>query len=232
MDAEMMPVPFLRSKVTRLIAEGLGATVLAAGLSMGVVVPRAPRQLETSKPRLVCLTVKFRKSSTAMFVTKVLESGDKKYGILVFGAVYINTSTEEFAACYRDVRGLLEDAVHLGVQEFSGSVSPPKLSDFDRLTFRRKDIDAIEKCKLHRCDFQVFAVTTFQKQINWNSSDKYEQVNAGPPACSGRRDEIHLRGAKGIGQLYRPRQPFNLYQNMESMLDSSYYLREDNRTRR
>jgi hypothetical protein len=67
--------------------------------------------------------------------------------------------------------------VHLDVQEFSGSVSPPKLSDFDRLTFRRKDIDAIEKCKPHRCDFQVFDVTAFQKQINWNSSDKYEQVN-------------------------------------------------------
>jgi hypothetical protein len=53
----------------------------------------------------------------------------------VFGAVYINALTEEFAACYRDVRDLLEDAVHLDVQEFSGSVGPPKLSDFDRLTF-------------------------------------------------------------------------------------------------
>jgi hypothetical protein len=63
------------------------------------------------------------------------------------------------------------------VQEFSGSVSPPKLFDFDRLTFRRKDVDAIEKCKPHRCDFQVFDVTAFQKQINWNSSVKYEQVN-------------------------------------------------------
>ena len=107
-------------------------------------------------------------------VTKVLESGDKKYGILVFGAVHIDSSTEVFAACYRDVRDLLEAAVHLDVQEFSGSVGPPKLSDFDRLTFRRKDIDAIEKCKPHRCDFQVFDVPAFQKQINWNSSDKYE----------------------------------------------------------
>jgi hypothetical protein len=228
-DAEMMPVPFLRAEVTRLIVEGLAATVLAAGLSMGVVVARAQRQPETFfKTKVGLSDSEIQKIEHGHVVTKVLESGDKKYGILVFGAVYINASIEEFAACYRDVRGLLEDAVHLDVQEFSGSVSPPKLSDFDRLTFRQKDIDAIEKCKPHRCDFQVFDVNSFQKEINWNSSDKYEQVNklARQRVQEGVAKYIS-GGLKALGSYTDRDKPFNLYHNMKSMLDSSYYLRED-----
>jgi hypothetical protein len=95
----------------------------------------------------------------------------------VFGGVYINASIGEFVAFYRDVKSLLEDQVYLDVQEFEESGTTAKLSDFDRLTFRHKDIDAIQKCKPNRCDFQVSDVAGFQKQINWRSSDKYEQVN-------------------------------------------------------
>ena len=161
-------------------------------------------------------------------VTKVLESGDKKYGILVFGGVYINTSIEQFAASYRDVKSLLEDKVHLDVQEFSENGAVPKFSDFDRLTLSHKDIDTIQNCRPHHCDFQVFDVTAFQKQINWNSRDKYEQAN------KLARQRVHEGATKYIsgglkalgGYTYRDK-PFNLYQNMKSMLDTSYYLPED-----
>ena len=96
----MVPVPFLRSEVTRLIAEGLAATVLAAGLSMGVVVASAQRQPETFfKTKVGLSDSEIQKIEHGHVVTKVLEYKKKKYGILVFGAVYINTSIEEFAAC-------------------------------------------------------------------------------------------------------------------------------------
>ena len=103
MDAEMMPVPFLGSEVIRLIAEGLRTTVLAAGLSMGVAVACAQRQPETFfKTKVGLSDSENQKIEHGQIVTKVLESGDKKYGILVFAAVYINASIEEFAASYRD----------------------------------------------------------------------------------------------------------------------------------
>src|SRR5437016_13871398 len=99
-------------------------------------------------------------------VTKVLESGDKKYGILVFGGVYVNTSIEKFAASYRDVKGLLEDKVYLDVQALNEVGSLPKLSDIDRLAFDRKHIYRIQNCKLDNCDLQVVGVKASQKDIN------------------------------------------------------------------
>ncbi len=156
----------------------LAAGVLSLGLGLGAAVTCAQRQPETFfKNKIGLSDSDIQKTDQGQIVTKVLESGDKKYGILVFGGVYINTSIEKFAAAYRDVKGLLENKVYLAVQEFNEVGSPPKLSDFDRLAFDRKDIDAIQKCKPDDCDLQVFDVTAFQKQINWDSSDKYDQAN-------------------------------------------------------
>lgn len=154
------------------------AIVLALGLSLGATVVIAQRQPETFfKTKIELADREIQKMDQAQVVTKVLESGDKRYGILVFGGVYINSSIEQFAASYRDFKSLLEDKVYLDVQEFCRFGAPPAPSDFDRLTFAHKDIDAIQKCKPLHCDLQVFDVTSFQKQIDWNSKNRYEQFN-------------------------------------------------------
>jgi hypothetical protein len=84
-----------------------------------------------------------QKMDKGQVVTKVLEPGDKKYGILVFGGVYINSSIEQFAASYRDAKNLLDDKAHLDVQGFSKFGAQPARLDFDRLTFGHKNINAI-----------------------------------------------------------------------------------------
>jgi hypothetical protein len=207
----------------------LAAAVLILGLVFGASVVCAQRQPETFfKNRIGLSNSDIQKMDQGQVVTKVLESGDKKYGILVFGGVYVNTSIEKFAASYRDVKGLLEDKVYLAVQAFNEVGSPPKLSDFDRLSFSRKDIDAIQKCKPNDCDLQVFDVTAFQKQINWNAPDKYDQVNKvfRQRVYDGVTKYIS-GGLKAFGSYTDRDKPFNLYQNMQSMLDTSYYLPKD-----
>jgi len=207
----------------------LAAAVLILGLVFGASVVCAQRQPETFfKNRIRLSDSDIQKMDQGQVVTKVLESGDKKYGILVFGGVYVNTSIEKFAESYRDVKGLLEDKVYLAVQAFNEVGSPPKLSDFDRLSFSRKDIDAIQKCKPNDCDLQVFDVTAFQKQINWNAPDKYDQVNKlfRQRIYDGVTKYIS-GGLKAFGSYTDRDKPFNLYQNMQSMLDTSYYLPKD-----
>jgi hypothetical protein len=160
-------------------------------------------------------------------VTKVLESADKRYGVLVFGGVYINASIEQFAASYRDVKTLLEIKVYRDVQVFNAA-GPPALFDFNRLAFERKDIDTIRNCKPRHCDLQVFDVTAFQKQINWNSKDKYDQFNklARQRTCEGLTK--YMSGSlQALGNYTDREKPFNLYENMKSMLDASYYLPQD-----
>src|SRR5271170_7440388 len=207
----------------------LAITVLALGLCIGATVASAQRQPETFfKNRIGLSDGDIQKMEQGQVVTKVTKSGDTKYGILVFGGVYINSSIEHFAASYRDVKGLLEDKVYLDVQAFNEVGSPPKLSDFDRLALDRKDIDALQKCKPNDCDLQVFDVTAFQKQINWNSSDKYDKVNKlfRQRVYDGVTKYIS-GGLKAFGSYTDRDKPFNLYQNMQSMLDTSYYLPKD-----
>src|SRR5271157_5695605 len=154
------------------------ASVLTLGLIFGATAARAQRQPETFLQTRVGLSDSdIQKMDQGQVVTKVLDSGDKKYGMLVFGGVYINSTVERFAESYRDVKSLLEDKVYLDVQAFNELGSPPKLSDFDRIAFPRKDIDALQKCKPNDCDLQVFDVVALQKRIDWNSVDKYDQVN-------------------------------------------------------
>ena len=212
-----------------MTSKALAAGILSLGLGFGTTVTCAQRQPETFfKNRIGLSDSDIQKMDQGQVVTKVLESGDKKYGILVFGGVYINTTIEHFAESYRDVKKLLEDKVYLDVQAFNEVGSPPKLSDFDRLAFGRKDIDAMQKCKPNDCDLQVFDVTAFQKQINWNASDKYDQVNK---FARQRLFEVVTTyisgGLKAFGSYTDRDKPFNLYQNMQSMLDTSYYLPKD-----
>jgi hypothetical protein len=205
------------------------ASVLSLGLIFGASTAFAQRQPETFFKTQVGLSDSdIQKMDQGQVVTKVLESGDKKYGMLVFGGVYINSTVERFAESYRDVKSLLEDKVYLDVQAFNELGSPPKLSDFDRIAFPRKDIDALQKCKPNDCDLQVFDVVALQKRIDWNSVDKYDQVNK---FARQRLFEVVTTyisgGLKAFGSYTDREKPFNLYENMKSMLDSSYYLPKD-----
>jgi hypothetical protein len=208
-----------------LLATGLSAL----GLGFAASVAGAQRPPETFFLSRIGLSAsEIQKMDQGRVVTKVLQPGDKKYGVLVFGGVYVNSSIEQFAATYRNVKLLLENKVYRDVQEFSKGGTPPKLSDFDRITFERKDIDAIQRCKPHHCDLQVFNVTALQRQINWNSKDKYDQVNklARQRIYEGVTQYIS-GGLKSLGSYTDREKSFDLYQNMKSMLDTSYYLPQD-----
>jgi hypothetical protein len=208
-----------------LASKLLAAGVLALGLCFGPAVARSQRQPETFfKTNIGLSDTDIQRMDQGHVVTKVLESADKKYGVLVFGGVYINAPIEQFAVSYRDVKTLLEDKVYRDVQEFNAA-GPPTLSDFKRLSFGRKDIDTIQNCKPRHCDLQVFDVTAFQKQINWNSKEKYDQFNklARQRICEGLTKYLS-GGLKALGSYTDHEKPFNLYENMKSMLDASYYL--------
>jgi hypothetical protein len=211
-----------------LTSEVLAAGILAVTLGFGASLGCAHRQPEAFFKNKIGLSDKdIQKMDQGRVVTKVLESADKKYGVLVFGGVYVNAEIEQFAASYRDVKTLLEDRVYLDVQEFNAA-NPSPLSDFDRLSFAHRDIDAIQKCKPHHGDLQVVDVAAFQKRINWNANDKYDQFNklARQRICEGLA-KYASGGLKALGSDTDRDKPFNLYENMKSMLDASYYFSRD-----
>jgi hypothetical protein len=115
---------------------GISTAALAAAVLAGIALSSpayAQRQPHTFFRDVIKLTdAEVGQIDKGQIVTKVLESKDK-YGLLVFGAVYVNAPIEKFAAVYRDVGKLEEEKVYLVVKQFGQVGAAPKLTDFDRL---------------------------------------------------------------------------------------------------
>ena len=199
--------------------------LLLLSVSMPVYAQRQPHTFLKNNIKLT--DAEIQTIDQGQVVTKVLQSADK-YGMLVFGAVYVNAPIQKFTEVFRDVGKLQGEKVYLAVQEFSKIGSPVKLADFDRIEIEKSDIDALQHCKPGDCDLQIIKVEELQKSIDWTSKDKYAKANE----VIRRRifDGMSLYQKGGLKELgsYRDRgTPFNLYQSMKDMVDHSYYLPKD-----
>jgi len=195
---------------------------------VGAALYAQPQPITFFKQQVGLPDAEIKKIEQGQVVTKVLESGDKKYGLLVFGAVYVNAKPEQFAAVIRDINGLLSNKVYKAVQTFSPIGAPPKLSDFDRLELERKDVDELQSCKPGDCDIQIISVEDLQKKVDWKSPDRYQQVNKVVREKIFNGMTLYLKGGlKEIGSYRDRSQPLNLYDATKSMVDASYYLPKD-----
>jgi len=205
----------------------LATAVVALGVATAVL--RCQAQPTTFfKDRIHLPDAEIQKIQQGKVVTKVLESGDAKYGMLVFGAVYVNAPVDRFAAVVKDFPALLQNKVYLGVQEFSAIGAPPKPADFAAITLEKKDVDQLQTCKPGDCDIQIINVEDLQKRVDWKSPNRYEQVNQIV------REKIYQGmvtyqkdGLKGLGSYKDRRQPMSLYDATKGMIDLSYYLPKD-----
>ncbi|MGH9720384.1 MAG: hypothetical protein ACRD8O_09240 [Bryobacteraceae bacterium] len=200
--------------------------ITALGFAFASGAPGQPRAI--LKERAQMSGVEIQKIAQGQVVTKILPSANN-LGMLIVGAVYINSPIERFASSFRDVKKLKENRVYLDVQEFSPAGTPPKLSDFERLVLDKKDIDELQKCRPGDCDLQIFDdIEAFQKKVDWDSANKYVQANGvlRQRVLDGLTTYM-TGGLKAFGS-YRDRQkPLNLYQATKEMVDSSYYLPQD-----
>jgi len=197
--------------------------VLAAAGAWGQPQPRT-----IFKERIKLTDSEIERIGQGQVVTKVLPSAGN-YGMLVFGAVYINAPIDKFVSSFRDVKKLKENKVYLEVQEFSPGGASPKLSDFERLALDRKDIDELQTCKPGDCELQIFDdIQEFQKKTDWNSANKYTQTNQVLRQRVLDGMTTYLGGGLRALGSYRDRQkPLNLYEATKEMVDSSFYLPQD-----
>jgi hypothetical protein len=201
-------------------------SVLAGGLSLGAVATSAQPQPETFfKKKMGLSEAEIQQIRQGQIVTKVLPSGDTKYGVLVLGAVYVNAPAEKFAAVYKDVNRLRKLKVYLDLQPFSVGGAPVKLSDFDRVTLNRKDIDELRDCAPGDCDLQLGNVEAVRKQIRWGSPEQYDQANkVARQAMFDLLQHYQSGGLKSLASYEDRGKPFNRFTETKAMLDDSFYL--------
>lgn len=108
-------------------------------------------------------------------VTKEIKSRTPA-DIIVFGAVYINTTPEAYIRLSNDFDRLRMLPVYQRIAKFS---NPVVLSDLDGFSFGAEDVKELKSCKPGECKIQLPAqsMEAYQKSINWNVPDVQERVN-------------------------------------------------------
>ncbi len=197
----------------------------AAVLSLTAAAARAQRQPHTFFKEQIQLGDRdIEKMDRGEVVTKILDSPDK-YGILVFGGVWVNAPVEKFAEVFRDVEKLQQEKVYLIVREFGRIGREPRLSDFDALAFDDGDIDDLGDCKPGDCEIQVMNIEKFQRLVDWKARAKYAQANRVLRRLFFEGVQLYRQGGLEALGAYRDRKkPFYLQREMKEMVDRSYYL--------
>ena len=200
------------------------AAIIVLGLGCSLVCAQ-PQPSTFLKNRIGLTDAEIQQISQGQVVTKVLDTGSK-YGMLVFGGVYVNAPIPKFAEAYRNVNNLLKDKVYIAVQEFSQGGKPPTIADFARLELPKQDVDEVKGCKPGDCDIQIFDnVTALQSKINWSSPDRYKQANQLVRERLVQGMTQYLSGGLQALGNYRDREsPLNLYQATKEMVDRSFYI--------
>lgn len=203
------------------------AAVIIVGLGCSLVCAQ-PQPITFFKSRIALSDAEIQQIEQGQVVTKVLDTGDK-YGLLVFGAVYINAPIPKFATAYRDINTLLRDKVYVAVQEFSQVGSPPKLSDFARLEIDKKDVDEFKGYKPGDCDLQMLGNSAaIQAKVNWSSPDRYTQMNQLVREALLQGVAKYYAGDLKALASYRDREtPLSIYQATKDMVDRSFFLPKD-----
>ena len=141
--------------------------------------------------------------------------------IVVFGAVYINATPEDYLRVARNLESLRSLPNYLGIRQFS---SPPKLSDLEGFVLEEDDIKDLKNCKPGRCQLQLptESMEEFQKSVNWSAPDVADQVNRLAQKMALEELTRYQRdGNRALGTYYDKQDPLYVVDQFESLLNES-----------
>lgn len=96
--------------------------------------------------------------------------------VVIFGAVYINASCENYLKVAQNLDSLRGLPNYLGIRQFS---TPPKLSDLEGFVLEDDDINDLKRCRPGKCQLQLptESMEEFERSVNWSVPDVANQVN-------------------------------------------------------
>jgi hypothetical protein len=156
-------------------------------------------------------------------VTKLLSS-QVKYEVATFGVMRLDIPREFFLERDRDIEEFRKSASILQVKKLN---HPAGIEDLASLSLDPQDIEALKKCKPHRCDWRLpaEAIERFQKEINWAAPDAGEKASALMRKLLLERLLAYLHsGDASLGQYDDKKASVDVSAEFNSILDQSPYL--------
>jgi len=156
-------------------------------------------------------------------VAKILNTGEKPE-IVVFGAVYVEASIEQYIELFRDLSRLEKVDNYLAIKRFS---DPPRLEDLEGFGLDEEDIDDLKKCEPGKCEIQLPAETMegLNQKVDWSAPDASEQVNR-----LAREDALEMLkryqsgGNQALGTYRDKKKPLLVAEQFEALLGRSETL--------
>jgi hypothetical protein len=141
--------------------------------------------------------------------------------VVVFGAVYINASSENYLKAAQDLESLRALPSYLGIRQFS---TPPNLSDLEGFVLEDEDINDLKRCRAGKCELQLptESMEAFEKTVDWSAPDVAAQVNR---LAQKRALEKLIRyqtsGNSALGTYYDKEHPLLVVDQFDSLVGES-----------
>jgi hypothetical protein len=153
-------------------------------------------------------------------VAKVLPTPEPSE-VVVFGAVRVNASPDSYLKVAQNFDSLRRLPNYLGVRQFSAT---PQLSDLEGFVLEDEDIKDLQHCRPGKCALQLpgEAMEELQQAVNWSSPDVAGQVNSlVQKKALERLAQYQKEGNSALGTYYDKRDPVDVLQQFESLLNES-----------
>lgn len=141
--------------------------------------------------------------------------------VIVFGAVYVNASPENYLRAAQNLDSLRGLPNYLGIRQFS---APPKLSDLEGFVLEDDDIKELKSCRPGKCQLQLptESMEAFQKLVNWSAPDVATQVNRLAQKMALEELIRYQKDGKcALGTYYDKEHPLSVVDQFESLLSES-----------
>ena len=156
-------------------------------------------------------------------VVKTLETPVRQE-LALFGAVYINTSTDLFVERFRDIERFESGP---GIPQLGRFSTPPRLEDLSSLTLPDADVGALPECAPADCGVKLseVAMTRFRQQVNWSAPDAALQVNGiARDMILGLVQAYQANGNAALGQYHDGSEPLTVAEQFNGLISNSHRL--------
>lgn len=141
--------------------------------------------------------------------------------VVVFGAVYVHASAEDYLRTVQSLDGLRNSPNYLAVRQFS---TPPKLSDLEGFVLEGNDIKDLQGCKPSECKVQLPAesIAEFKTSVDWSAPDVDAQVNRlAQKMALNELVRYQREGNSALGSYYDKEHPLHVIEHFQALLHES-----------
>jgi hypothetical protein len=188
-------------------------------------VPTAPEPETFLRQQLAFTAPELAALEKGQIIVKLPETSETRE-VAAFAIERLDISAEFFVERVRDIVNFKKSANVLQIGKFS---NPPRLGDLAGLTLDADEIEAIRRCRLHKCGLKMPTgfINRFNQEVDWSAPDCGDRVTALMREMLLKYVQDYLQaGNAALGEYHDKSYTVRLADEMQSLLQPAPYMYE------